>query len=304
MKTVKLYWSNICILHKYEKDHLDNLILTLRKKNIKLEITYFGIGYPFKLNEYLKKPDAIMPDIIVSTDLEIYEDSTIYSKFSSDLYELSNYFNIKREIKTSNIYFDKKILPFLVIPLILSYNKNYTGFTDSIKNILESDSKTVIGGINNSGAKSIVKAIWSEYGKESAERFLSNSTILNMPIQSFNAVKNGSDRLAITPSIYAKRANNNDLFMSFPNDGAIALPSYISANKSLDEKTMLEILNELITKDFCNSFVRSASLISCIDDTIDDSLIIDNEYKLLYPSKEWLTKTTSKEFFELYNRYI
>lgn len=304
MKTVKLYWSNICILHKYEKNYLDNLISSLREKNINLEVTYFGIGYPYKLNEYLKKTDAILPDIMVSTDLEVYEDNNIYSKFSKDLYNLSKYFDIKNEVKSSSIYFDERLLPFLVIPLIFSYNSNYTGVTDSIKNLIDTDTKTAIGGINNSGAKSIVKAIWSKYGKDSVRRFLSNSTILDMPIQSFNDIKNGSNRVAITPSIYAKRANNKDLFMSYPNDGAIALPSYIAANKSLDEDTMLEVLNSLISEDFCNSFVKSASLLSCISNTIDDSLVKQNQYKFLYPSKEWLNTVTPEEFIELYNTYI
>ncbi|MCC0635830.1 MULTISPECIES: hypothetical protein [unclassified Clostridioides] len=304
MKNVRLYWSNICILHKYEKNYLDNLIMSLKEKDINLEVTYFGIGYPYKLNEYLKKTDALIPDIIVSTDLEVYEDKNIYSKFSSNLYPLSNYFNIKSEIKSSSIYFDERLLPFLVIPLVFSYNQNYKGLIDSIKNVIDTDTKTVIGGINNSGAKSVVKAIWSRYGKEYVERFLSNSTILDMPIQSFNDVKNGSDRLAITPSIYAKRANNEDLFMSYPDDGAIALPSYITASKSLDEKTMLEVLKSLVSKEFCNSFVKSASLLSCIYDTIDDSLIKDNQYKFLYPSKKWLDTVTTEEFFEVYNMYI
>lgn len=304
MKTVKLYWSNICILHKYEKNYLDDLILSLREKNINLEVTYFGIGYPCKLNEYLKKTNAILPDIMVSTDLEVYEDNNIYSKFSNDLYNLSKYFDIKNEIKSSSIYFDDRLLPFLVIPLVFSYNSNYTGVTDSIKNLIDTDTKTAIGGINNSGAKSIVKAIWSKYGKDSVRRFLSNSTILDMPIQSFNDIKNGSNRVAITPSIYAKRANNKDLFMSYPNDGAIALPSYIAANKSLDEDTMLEVLNSLISEDFCNSFVKSASLLSCISNTIDDGLVKQNQYKFLYPSKEWLNTVTPEEFIELYNTYI
>ncbi|MCC0647043.1 hypothetical protein [Clostridioides sp. ZZV15-6598] len=304
MRNVRLYWSNICILHKYEKNYLDNLIMSLKEKEINLEVTYFGIGYPYKLNEYLKKTDALIPDIIVSTDLEVYEDKNIYSKFSSNLYPLSKYFNIKSEIKSSSIYFDERLLPFLVIPLVFSYNQNYKGLTDSIKNIIDTDTKTVIGGINNSGAKSVVKAIWSRYGKEYVERFLSNSTILDMPIQSFNDVKNGSDRLAITPSIYAKRANNKDLFMSYPDDGAIALPSYITASKSLDEKTMLEILESLVSREFCNSFVKSASLLSCIYETMDDSLIKNNQYKFLYPSKEWLDAVTTEEFFEVYNMYI
>lgn len=304
MKTVKLYWSNICILHKYEKEFLDNLIHLLKEKGIDLDVRYFGIGYPYKLNEYLKKEDAIIPDIIVSTDLEVYEDKNIFSKFSNNLYKLSDYFDIKDEIKNSPVYFDERLLPFLVIPLIFSYNNNYCGLSDSIKNIVITNAKTVIGGINNSGAKSIVKAIWSEYGKSSAENFLCNSTILDMPIQSFNDVRNGTDRIAITPSIYAKRANNKNLFMSYPSDGAIALPSYITVNTSLDENVMLEIINAITSKDFCNSFVKSSSLFSCISETIDDTLIKNNEYKFLYPSKKWFNTVTSEEFFELYNKYI
>ena len=304
MKTVKLYWSNICILHKYEKDYLDNLIISLKGKNINLEITHFGIGYPHRLSEYLKQPDAILPDIIVSTDLEVYENSNIYSKFSNNLYPLSKYFNIKDEIKNSNIFFDEKLLPLLVIPLIFSYNNNYNTTPTTLKNVVESNTKTVVGGINNSGVKCIVKAIWSEYGKDYAERFLDNATLVNMPIQSFNDIKSGSNNLALTPSIYAKRANNTDLFMTYPEDGAVALPSYIAASKSLNEETMLEVLTALITTDFCNSFVKSASLFSCISDTVNETIVEENNFKFLYPSKEWLDTTTSEEFFDLYNRYI
>lgn len=304
MKTVKLYWSNICILHKHEKAYLDNLILSLKAKEINLEVTYFGIGYPYRLSEYLSKADCITPDIIVSTDLEVFEDNSIYSKFKNNLYALKDYFEIKKEVLSSSLYFDEKLLPFLVIPLVFSYNNNYTGPTDSIESIIYSNAKTLIGGINNSGAKSIIKAIWSEYGKDSAIKFLKNTTMLNMPIQSFNDVKNGSSKLAITPSIYAKRANNKDLFLNYPKDGAIALPSYIAASKSLDEGTMLEVLNSLTSVDFCNSFVQSASLFSCINGTEDDYLVKENSYKFLYPSNQWLNTVSTNEFFELYNQFI
>lgn len=71
----------------------------------------------------------------------MYEDKNIYSKFSSNLYPLSNYFNIKSEIKSSSIYFDERLLPFLVIPLVFSYNQNYKGLIDSIKNVIDTDTK-------------------------------------------------------------------------------------------------------------------------------------------------------------------
>ncbi|MDR1773843.1 MAG: hypothetical protein LBR30_03085 [Clostridioides sp.] len=304
MKTVKLYWSNICILHKYEKDYLDKITDILSKKGINLEVTYFGIGFPYKLNEYLKKDDSVIPDIIVSTDLEVYEDKNIFGKFSENLYDLSKYFEIKEEIKCSNMCFDETLLPFLVIPLVFSYNNNCDGKVSSIEDIIINNTSTVIGGVNNSGAKSIVKAIWSKYGKESVEKFLSNSSIVNMPIQAFNEIKLGSNKLAITPSVYAKRADDKTLFMTYPSDGAIALPSYICANTSIDEEIMIEVIRSIISKDFCDFFVKSASLLPCIIDTKDDELVKCNDYKFLYPDKNWLDSVSSDEFFELYNKYV
>ena len=304
MKTVKLYWNNICILHKLEVEFLKNLQDNLKNKNINLEITYFGIGNPYKLNEYLKMEDAILPDIIVSTDLEIYEDKNIFSKFSNNLYNICEYFHIKDELKTSPICFDNRLLPFLVIPLVFAYNNSFNNTADSIENIIFNNVKTVIGGINNSGAKSIVKAIWSEYGKSSVEQFLSNSTILDMPILSFMDVKNGSANLAITPSIYANRADNKNLYLAYPEDGAIALPSYITASKSLNEETMIEIVSAITSTDFCNSFVKSASLLACLKESENEPLVEKNNFKFLYPSKEWFNTVSSEEFFELYNQYI
>ena len=90
MTTVLLYWNHICVLHKGEKQFLDRLAERLSNEDIDLRVRYFGLGYPEHMSEYLARPDAILPDLIVSADLEVFEDSRIYRKLEKGLYPLPN----------------------------------------------------------------------------------------------------------------------------------------------------------------------------------------------------------------------
>lgn len=303
MKTVRLYWSNICILHRFEKEFLDHLHDELLKQDINLEVTYFGLGAPMYLNTYFMQENFVYPDIMVSTDLEVFENEKIYTPMKQHLLPLTKFYDIKKEIQSTSIYRDAYLLPYLVIPLVFSYNERCNSPT-SIQEMLQQQQETTIGGIHNSGAKCIIKAIWSYFGKEAAIQFLNTTTLQNMPIQAFHEVRMGSNKLAITPLVYAKRADNTNLFVSYPSDGAIALPSYITCFKTLDANTREIVLDALLSPSFVNSFVENASMYACICNTLDDGYIKENKCKFMYPSKEFFQETTSDEFYEVYNQYI
>ena len=89
MTSILLYWNHICVLHRQEKAFLEGLAQRLRKDDIQLEVRYFGLGYPEHMSEYLARPDAVLPDLIVSADLEVFEDPLIFSKLQPELYPLS-----------------------------------------------------------------------------------------------------------------------------------------------------------------------------------------------------------------------
>ncbi len=79
MTSILLYWNHICVLHRQEKAFLEDLAQRLRGDGIRLEVRYFGLGYPEHMSEYLARPDAILPDLIVSADLEVFEDLRPFS---------------------------------------------------------------------------------------------------------------------------------------------------------------------------------------------------------------------------------
>ena len=96
MTSILLYWNHICVLHRQEKAFLEGLAQRLRGDGIRLEVRYFGLGYPEHMSEYLARPDAILPDLIVSADLEVFEDLRIFSKFKSNLYPAADWVPLRQ----------------------------------------------------------------------------------------------------------------------------------------------------------------------------------------------------------------
>lgn len=91
MRHILLYWNHICVLHRQEKTFLDALAQRLLSDEIQLEVRYFGLGYPEHMSEYLARPDAILPDLIVSADLEVFEDTDIFCKLNHSLYPVRSW---------------------------------------------------------------------------------------------------------------------------------------------------------------------------------------------------------------------
>ena len=117
MKKVTLYWNHICVLHNQEKKFLENIRKKLLLEDILLEITYFGLGYPEHMSEYLAKPEAVLPDLIVSADLEVFEDKRIFRTYKEELYNLEPKISYNDENRNL-VYRNEKLIPFVAIPLV------------------------------------------------------------------------------------------------------------------------------------------------------------------------------------------
>lgn len=308
MLTYKIYWNNICILSRYEELYMMEKLKHINKKyGINIEIEYFGLGKKKKLSEQLKDDleNENMVDIIVSTDLEIFEDNSIYEKYEKHLQNLDSIFKIKEEIKNSNINRSEKLVPFLTIPLLIVVNKKLlkNESPNTIKDIIYNDyeDKIVFGGINNSAGTSVVKGIWYKYKEDGLKNFKNNSIIKEMPIQAFNAVKKGEYPLGIVPSIFAKIGENDkNLKIIWPKDGAIAIPSYIAIKNNVDLKVINILKEEVLNIEFSNFFVNRGDIISCLEGSIDKEYVVENKSNLIYPSDSWLKNLNNKEFKRIY----
>ena len=127
MTNVLLYWNHICVLHNQEKAFLSRLAESLKAEDIALTVRYFGLGYPEHMSEYLAREDAVLPDLIVSADLEVFEDARLMEKLRPTLHQSRDFVPLadsaalsccERGAALSCCERGAALLPILAIPLV------------------------------------------------------------------------------------------------------------------------------------------------------------------------------------------
>lgn len=215
MTTIKLYWNNICVLHRQELQFLNEIREELRKDNIDLDITCFGLGYGRHMSDYLREEDSVLPDLVVSTDLEVFEDERIWNRFREHgLLPLKEFFPVKDIPELGGLKKASALLPYLAIPLVFysdvellrqtsmdasSINANFFTGTDadseqsiSLNRLVESSFPLSYGGINNSAVKTVAKLTWESFGMKQQNIFLLHqmfSTCRSRPFIRFPSVR-------------------------------------------------------------------------------------------------------------------
>ena len=306
MISISLYWNHICVLHRQEKAFLEKLTERLIPEGIRLSVRYFGLGYPMHMSEYLAQPDAELPDLIVSADLEVFEDRRIFSRFSSSLFPVADWLPLRQSDALDAAMRDEHLLPFASIPLVYytrepAFPETATlpetagGFDPSFFSL-------AFGGINNSAGKTIIKAIWEQYGKETAAAFLRSCLIADMPIGAYQSVRTGKARTALVPSLYAMRADGREAFLRLPSEGPLLVSSYFCARASVPEAAARRVAEALICPELCDFYADSGDLILHPACCIKHSRREAPHYFM--PTSGFLRSLDPEEFYALYTKYI
>ncbi|MDR0500596.1 MAG: hypothetical protein LBG97_05050 [Coriobacteriales bacterium] len=297
---VSIYWNNICILNKKEKTLLAELACELASDNIFLTDSQFGLGYPEHLSEHLRNKNNALPDIIVSADLEVYEDSRVFNRFAHELYPVANWVLRDNDKRLNVLYRDERLLPYVAIPLAL-YTQSpeiYSGV--SIKDIVEKNLPLHFGGINNSAGKSVTKLIWDCFGRDVTLDFLKRSTVGEIPVVAFNAAKRDAKSAALVPTAFALTADNKKSFAFCPTDGTPVVPSYIAVRQTIPEDVARLVVQGLMSDRFLQMFVNAGRLICWRENSPKDAWVDANCKALQVPSAEFFANVSAEEFYELY----
>lgn len=294
MKHILLYWNHICVLHRQEKAFLDALAQRLLSDDIQLEVRYFGLGYPEHMSEYLARPDAILPDLIVSADLEVFEDSDIFCKLKHSLYPVQDWIPLQSGPMLDAVKRGPFLLPFLSIPLVY-----YTREPEVCRQTaLHKWDGLAFGGINNSAVKTVVKTVWERWGSPAAQKLLERSLITDMPIGAFQAVRQKQAATALVPSLYALRADGRETFLQIPEEGPVLIPSYFCARTSIPQSIALRMAKEILCQELCSFYITNGDLIVYSNHITQKSQ--QESSSACCPSAQWLEQLTHEEFYQLY----
>ncbi len=292
MNKITLFWNHICILHPKEKEILLNIKEELKEDNIDLDIHFFGLGYEYHMSEFLEK-NNLKPDIVVSADLEVFEDKRIRHKLG-ELRDLNLFYKIKKTPLIQSITRDK-LLPFVIIPLTCYTSKHIYN-----ESILNNFGNIAVGGINNSALKTYVKTIWSNFSKDIAIEAIKKTKICDMPIEAFMMVKRGLAKSAICPSLYGIRSDSINTYHEFFKEGMFLLPSYVSVNNDSNFEIVKKVLDLLFESKLQEFYLNQGNLILCLDNDYHNEL--ENNRKFMTYSNDFLKSLNPDEFYEVYNK--
>ncbi len=298
MRRLSLYWSNICVLSKVESVILNRLSALLRERGIELIVSRFGLGQKYRLSDYVMK-DRTIPDIIVSTDLEIYENKAIFNHLGPNLRDLSSMAEFKDDRFAPSLMRDGRMLPFLSIPLV--FHSNSIQGPLSLESVAKDGLSFAFGGVSNSAGRTIVKLIWDHYGIESAENLFRNSLVTPMPIGAYTASKNNQKDISISPLLFPLSGNIGHIYA--PEEGAVAIPSYISISSEIDEETAALFLSLILSRDVTDYYVNS-HLYCPIKDSAENRWLNEHCDRFFTIRECWFESTSSEEFDAFYNKMM
>ena len=299
MNKVILYWNHICILQHEENRQLNLVKERLVKHNIDLDIKHFGLGHPLHMSEYLAQKDALLPDIIVSADLEVFEDKRLYNKLLP-LHNTLNWLPLKNNEMIKACVRQETLTPFIIIPLVC-YTTNLNKYNNT--SILDHcDSSFSIGGINNSAVKSIYKSVYQKFGKDNANRLIKEASVAPIPINAFQNVRTGVTDGCLVPKLYTFSADNINTFEVEFTEGIYLLPSYFTARKTVDESIAKIVQIEIMNEAFLNMYAKSGKLITC--PKIDTTNLEDNYTKFQVISKDFINSFDNKAFYDDYTSIL
>lgn len=276
----KLFWNNICLLSRFEEQFIEN-------KNLEIETNYFGLGRETDLQSIIKVSEKNW-SVIVSTDTELFHDPMLLKKMESTL----KVPNINLDYDNENINQHYYFKPFIIIPLVIVINTSITNLRPtSLKELCTKEYKGMVtyGGPHNSAGKSIIKAIWSLYGKDELLNFLDNSTSASMPAAAFKSVADGKIPIGIVPTIFAKRQGLFSIESVIPTEGAIGIPSFIAVNKNCTNFIESKINNSILENlDFHNLLYNRGKIIS--------PLVKESQIPVYYPPKKFFDELDYDEY--------
>ena len=303
----KVYWNNICLISNLEEKYISKLCA---EKKLPLNIEYYGLGREYSLFDKVSQDidkGSIEADIIVSTDLDVFQDSTLLKSRISEFSSVTLFPTLNSIVHNSNII-DKTgyFTPFITIPLVLVYNKQLVPsnkIPKSFKDLLQPYyyKKVAFGGAHNSAGRSLFKSLFYLYGESKTKQFIESCHKGSMPAAAFQMVASGQVPIAIVPTIFAIRRGINNIDFVWPKEGAVAIPSYVAFKNTVADKDKQLIINTLLGKDFQQLLNKSADIIPSHIDTNSSVLITNEDQKLLYPSWQFTNNLNHSEFYQWCN---
>ena len=283
----RVAWINICLLTRMEETFIRNQPNPQGpdERSDPYHFSYYGLGRKNTLRVGIEtRENSHNHQIIVTTDLEVFQNPD-YAHYFGDFTPTTPPWKTGDWLKQSHPIYAKhpKLSPFIVIPLIMVAKQGSPASRiRSFKELPGSGLRYGFGGLHNSAGESLLKTLKVLYGEDFTESFLTGATLGSMPAQAFQHMLSGKTDIAIVPTIFAIRQGSEPLMPIWPEEGAVAIPSYVAMHSSVPEAIRDQFFHTYLNAAFQSTLVQQGDILPTHAEVSPSGLALANDCKVCY----------------------
>lgn len=306
-KNSTVYWNNVCLLTHMERKFIQKV---QTGTSLPFDFEFYGLGQSCSLTHQIKTDltqQSARGDIIVTTDLEAFQDNALLPYFRSFRQDFR--LPLRAEIAGTSIPHPQGFIqPFIIIPLVLVVNTNLLGpaqYPQSLEDLLHPSfrKRYAFGGLHNSAGRSLLKSLWFLYGADTAEAFADGAVVTSMPAHAFQKVMKAEVAAALVPTIFALRQGIHGLKSFWPREGAVAIPSYAAARTSVAREDLDLFSESIVGRAHQEELKNNGDIIPCHPDVALPASAAQNGCRLLYPAWDFYAAMDYGRFVHICEKY-
>jgi ABC-type Fe3+ transport system substrate-binding protein len=311
-KELNIYWANLCILNRMEKERMKVFIKDYQADNKPSpNVIYLGNTDEVHIYEQMDKDlesGDIKFDIMISNRFDLFCFRKYLDKYKDKLYPISGIFPVRDQIKECGVMDPFGFFyPLIVLPHLIVCNLKLIDAKDvpgSLEELLEPKwaGKVFIGSTELASARSVLFAIWYKFGSKGLETCVRNWRQKSAP----SAVRHGLVKkecpIGILPSIFTGPGPGDILTAVFPKEGVPVLPSYCAVKKTDYSDEAVNFLSKSAASIDFIAFYKDNGFAYPATPEVDLPDMFTAETKIFFPDWDWALKQDIEYFYDACSR--
>lgn len=310
---LEIYWSNVCILKKMEKDKLSNWAKQWQEeKGLDIKVDFFGLGEEMHINEKIAtelQHGDLVPNIVISTDVSIFQNKDLLLGQLNQFQILKEHLPLRDELVQKGIAHPSGCFhPCAVALIIMIYNNKLVreierpeSWSATLKPAWRG--KILFSGTEMPAGQGFLRGIWYLYGDKGLEQCIKNYQVASSPAAVLQAVSKGEFAAGVVPLVFTGGKGLENVTEIWPQEGALTVPSYVAIRKDAPRAAVDFVKETLFAEEMQQLYTQDALLVPAVPRVSPPGIVVENDFQMVCPKWSWIEQTDMGRLDEVVKQF-
>ncbi len=314
VNSITMYWANICVLNRMEREKMDNAIVQWEAKNgISPRVIYLGDTEEVQMYEQLTADinrGELGFDCIVSSRFDIFCSQKYLQRVADELVPIATLLPLREEIRQAGIPDPSGLFyPLVVLPHVIVCNRKLlkeNEMPETLADLLDPywAGKIYTGSTELPSAKSFLLAMWYKFGDAGLETCVKNWRQVSAPAACRHGLLKDEFPIGLLPGIFTSPGPEDKLISLWPSEGAPILPSYTAVKKSEHQEETIDFIRISAASPEFISFYKEQALAYPCHPSVEPPEGLAGRKDFFFPDWKWILEQDMEYFEEACKRVL